>query len=318
MLFLFVFYGVVLNIRVIKYILAVDDLKNFHNAAEFCGVSQPALSTAIKSFEDYIGFKIFSRTTRKVLPTDAGKKVIAQIKVIDGELSALLELANYHSESSEQPFIISLEESVASFVLPLVNKIQQRLPEIKLHIYEEPNKSAINKLVNSLVDLAILSSADSIPSGLICEHVANEEWLLIVPSRHGLAKEKKVKGSEIASENLILLDHKVGFLGELSGSLNVQLAESHCYKTKTIQGVCMMVNAGMGVGFIPASFAGNLTGFDVAISELESKIYQKIYLAWRANEERTHSLGHVKRLFSNAGSSNGFGVEGESRIFVGS
>ena len=318
MLFVFVLYGVVLNIRVIKYILAVDDLKNFHNAAEFCGVSQPALSTAIKSFEDYIGFKIFSRTTRKVLPTDAGKKVIAQIKVIDGELSALLELANYHSESSEQPFIISLESSVASFVLPLVNKIQKRLPEIKLHIYEEVNKSAINKLLNSLVDLAILSSAESIPSGLICEHVANEEWVLIVPNRHALAKEKKVKGLAIANEKLILLEHKIGFLKELGESLSITLPENHCYQTKTIQGVCMMVNAGMGLGFIPAGFASNLSGFDVSISELECKVYQKIYLAWRANEERTHRLGHVKRLFSNAGSSNGFGFEDEARILVGS
>ena len=80
----------------------------------------------------------------------------------------------------------------------------------------------------------------------------------------------------------------------------------------------MMVNAGMGIGFIPKSFAGNLSGFEVSVAELEGKIYQKIYLAWRANDERTHSLGHVRRLFSSAGSSNIFGFEGEARIFVGS
>lgn len=287
------------NFKVIGYVLAVAKFRNFHHAAQFCGVSQPALSTAIKAFEVFIGVGVFLRTTRKVELTAAGKKIVGQLSIIDGEINALFELANYHTESIGMPLRISTEDSLSSVIAPIVKQIHGRMPELELQLFEECEAAAIGKLMNGSIDLAILPEVDRLIAGLISEQVAAEPLLLFVPPNHAFGRRSQVSFREIMGETLILPQDNELYLRLLSEAMGSDLAQVKSFKTKTFQGICMMINAGMGVGFIPASFCSQITQFNLNFVKTESPIFRAIHIVWRANEERTHSVGHIKRIVGN-------------------
>lgn len=293
-----------MNLKVVGYVLALAKSKNFHQAAQECGVSQPALSTAVKSLEEYLGVEIFVRTTRKVNLTVAGKKIIAQLSVINGEFGALLDLANYHKETEGIPIRLAVEESITNFIMPLIKQIKSRLPEIDLHLFEENNKTALCKLMNSSIDLAILPSSNQEYPGLLSEIVVQEPLLLLAPIGHVLTKKQVVSINEILSEKFILPHNECLHFDAIRNAVGAsfETMNANSFKTKTMQGICMMINAGMGIGFVPASFVDSIGAYNLQKIETESPIQRSLKLYWRANEERTHSFGHIKRIILGANS----------------
>lgn len=291
-----------MNIKVVGYVLAVAQTKNFHNAASICGVSQPALSTAVKSFEDYLGISIFIRTTRRVGLTAAGEKIISQLKVISGEIDALKDLANYHKETNVAPLKIAAEDSLASFIMPLIPKIKARLPEVDLRLSTENNNAAISKLMNGMLDLAILPSDDCEPSGLIGQIISVEPLLLIAHENNELSKKTMVNISDLLSEKFVLPHAGSLYSSYIRESLGASfdVISSNSYTTKTIDGICMMVHAGMGLGFVPASCLKGLQAYNLRVLKTVSPIEMSLKLFWRANEERTHSVGHIRRILMSA------------------
>ena len=70
-----------MNLQQLEYILAVDELRHFAKAAEYCNVTQPTLSAMIQKLEDELNTKLFDRTTQPVQPTLTGRKVIEQARI---------------------------------------------------------------------------------------------------------------------------------------------------------------------------------------------------------------------------------------------
>ena len=81
-----------MNIQHLKYVLAVDTHRHFAKAAEKCFVTQPTLSMMIRALEDELGIKIFDRSRQPVVPTEAGRAVIAQAKIIVQEAERMKEI----------------------------------------------------------------------------------------------------------------------------------------------------------------------------------------------------------------------------------
>ena len=81
-----------MNIQQLEYIVAVDDCRHFVKASEKCFVTQATLSMMIKKLEDELDVKIFDRSRQPVIPTEIGKKIIAQAKIILHESSRLREI----------------------------------------------------------------------------------------------------------------------------------------------------------------------------------------------------------------------------------
>lgn len=291
-----------MNIKAIEYIIALANFRNFHNAANFCGVSQPALSSAIKAFEVNLGVQIFKRTTRSVELTKAGYKILQQAKLIQGEVKALFELADYHKENNNQPLVIAADESLSNYVNLVTRQIQQRLPEVTLKMYEESSAHAFSKLLSGAVDLAVMSDFLELPSGLISEKVAMEPVFTLVSKRHMIAGDEKLSLQTLLQETLILPAESSNLYRLISDALGAGISDARHYQSKSMQGMLMMINASMGIGFLPMSLvdAGLLNNYEIKQVPTAIKILRPIHLIWRANEERTQSIGHIKRIVSGA------------------
>lgn len=76
-----------MNIQQLKYIVAIDRLRNFAKAADACNISQPTLSAMLAKLEEELDVRIFDRTNKVVKPTSAGEKIIRQARKVLMEAS---------------------------------------------------------------------------------------------------------------------------------------------------------------------------------------------------------------------------------------
>lgn len=83
-----------MTIQQLEYILAVDMHRHFGKAAYSCGATQPTLSAMIQKLEEELGMKIFDRHVQPVSPTEVGKKIIEQARVIQIQVSRVKDIVS--------------------------------------------------------------------------------------------------------------------------------------------------------------------------------------------------------------------------------
>lgn len=289
-----------MNTRVLQYILSVNSFRNFHAAAKECGVSQPALSTAIKAFEKEIGSRIFIRTTRKVIISNVGEKIINQIKIINGEILALKEIIDYKSSHQKLPIRIATDSSIAANQIPKLTKsLSERVPNTNIQVYEESQVTAINKLVNNLIDVAIIPGKISHVPSLIHERIISEPIMLCATPDHRIFSEKNITNENLLEQNIIMAKDHPSIYDAVNNYLELKLNLNNCLKTRSINGVTLMLNAKMGIGFLPESIAQQLLGLGLKYKFLSKNLQRDINIVWRANEPRTDIIGHIRRIMTH-------------------
>ena len=90
-----------MQLRALEYIVAVDETRNFGRAAKVCYVSQPTLSIQIKKMEDYLGVRLFDRSSKTVEPTSVGIEIIALSKAILFLSDEIKEVSSQHTQNRE-------------------------------------------------------------------------------------------------------------------------------------------------------------------------------------------------------------------------
>ena len=107
-----------MNIQQIKYIVALDRLRNFARAAEACDVSQPTLSAMVQKLEEELDVRIFERTNKTVTTTAAGMRIIHQAKRSLIELDRIGEIVAEEKGQIGGDFRLSVGPTIAPYILP--------------------------------------------------------------------------------------------------------------------------------------------------------------------------------------------------------
>lgn len=194
-----------MELRHIRYFLAVAETLNFTRAADKVHVTQSTLSHQIKQLEEELGLALFERVGRRVVLTESGQtffeyavpvlrqldEAVAAVKDVPDELRGELRLAATHS------FNVQLIPQCLSLFL-------QRFPLVRVVVEELSGDAICDGLVNGTLDLGI-SYRPSVPRGLRFEPLYNEELKLIVPPDHPLATHKRVRMVELNGVRMTLL-----------------------------------------------------------------------------------------------------------------
>jgi LysR family hydrogen peroxide-inducible transcriptional activator len=182
----------------LEYIVAVDTYRHFANAAEKCMVTQPTLSMQIKKLEEYLGVTIFDRSRQPVLPTDVGKLIVEQARVILRESKKLEELALHYHEQVAGRLKIGIIPTLAPYLLPLfLGRMMERHPAVKLNIREMMTHDIIMELKKDELDVGILATPLH-DEAITEEPVFYEEIKVYTQYGHPLSKKGKVSPSLIA------------------------------------------------------------------------------------------------------------------------
>jgi LysR family hydrogen peroxide-inducible transcriptional activator len=242
-----------MNLRDLRYLVAVDEHRHFGRAAEACFVSQPTLSTQIKKLERELGVELVERSPRHVLLTEAGRQVVERARVMLGEADTIATIARRAQDPEAGSLRLGLFPTLAPYLLPhVVPNIHARFPNLELLLVEEKTEVVLQRLRDGSLDAGIL--ALPVPTDhLEVEVLFSEEFLLAVPATHPLAeREDPVDASVLATEPVLLLEEghclrdQALAVCSLSGA-----SERSGFRATSLETLRQMVAAGVGITLLP-------------------------------------------------------------------
>jgi LysR family hydrogen peroxide-inducible transcriptional activator len=202
------YYSLLPTITQLEYVVAVDKCRHFGRAAVLCNVSQPTLSAQLQKFEDELGIPLFDRRRQPVLPTEEGKPIIEQAKVVLNEVHRMQMLADRNAEDLEGEFKLAIIPTIAPYLVPLfLDRFTERYPRVELFLEELPTEKIIEGLDRDRLHAGIVAT----PLGLtrIEEDPLYYEPLQVYAGRaHRFAKLKRVSEKMLKSEGLWLLSEE--------------------------------------------------------------------------------------------------------------
>ncbi len=148
-----------MNIQQLEYILAVDQLKSFSKAADYCHVTQATLSAMVKKLEEQLDIVIFDRKANPIATTENGREVLVQAQQVVAHANALLSSSKAINQKIEGKVKLGIIPTIASSVLPLIMKpLVEKYPLLHLEIHEVTTNQMIKDLREGKLDVGILST----------------------------------------------------------------------------------------------------------------------------------------------------------------
>ncbi|EPX9550730.1 LysR family transcriptional regulator [Klebsiella michiganensis] len=286
-----------IELRHLRYFIAVAEELHFGHAAARLNISQPPLSQQIQILEQQIGARLFARTNRSVSLTEAGRQFLADSRQILSQVddAAARAARLHHGETGElrigftssAPFIKAVSDTLSTF--------RRRYPDVHIQTRETNTREQIVPLNEGALDLGLMRNTQ-LPDTLAWERVLREPLLAMVPRDHPLASQQRVSLRELAREPFVFFDPHVGtglyddILGlmrryDLTPAITQEVGEA-----MTIIG---LVAAGLGVSILPASFRR------VQLLEMcwlpieEQDAVSEMWLVW----SKHHEQGQAARRF---------------------
>jgi DNA-binding transcriptional LysR family regulator len=278
-----------MEIRQLRYLVALAEARNFTRAAEHEHIAQPALSQQIRRLEQEAGVALVERTTRRVALTEAGellavraRRILAELDSATADLQALSGLQTGHVLIGAIHTMGPLDLSIA------LGTFHERHPGVELTVREESSEELAELLRVDELDLAFLSVTERIEShGLGFHLLVTEELVAIVPRNHRLGGRRRVRMAELAGERFIAF-REGARLRELliSASRAAGFEPEIALESNESQLIRRLVARGLGVAIVPRSDSG-ADNQELSVATLiEPALTRDITLAWR--EGRRH------------------------------
>jgi len=279
-----------MELRQLRYLVALADERHFTRAAAREHIAQPALSQQIRRLEAEVGLALVERTTRRVAMTAAGELLVARARRILAELEAATdELGTLAGVKGGHLAVGALHTMGPVDLSLLLASFHREHPAVELTVREQSSEELAEMLRVDVVDLAFLSVTEHIQSrGLELHQLVSEELVAVLAPQHLLAGRASVALAELAGEPFVsfragsrlreLLDSAAAAAG-FEPRIALESNESRRIRS--------LVSGGFGVAILPRSDADG-PGAPIAVAQLvEPALTRDITLAARAR--RRHS-----------------------------
>lgn len=237
----------------LEYITAIDTWRHFVLASEKCFVTQPTLSMQVKTLEEELGVKIFDRTKQPVIPTEMGKSIIAQARVVLREAKMIKQIINEQKDNMSGELKIGIIPTLAPYLLPpLFKQIREKFPQLSLNIRELITEDVVVELKNNRLDCGLVVTP--LKDSSIREDVLFYEELFVYVSRKNALYDKKyVLANEIDPDQLWLLEEGHCFRTQILNLCELRRsADFHFkYETGNMETLKRMVDKSDGITILP-------------------------------------------------------------------
>jgi len=290
-----------LNLRDLKYLVALADHAHFGRAAAACFVSQPTLSTQMKKLEDELGVALVERAPRKVMLTPVGREIADRARHVVDAVEQMREVARRSQDPEAGTVRLGLFPTLGPYLLPhVVPRIRARFPRLELLLIEEKSPGIITGLRSGKLDVGLLALPVH-DEQLHTEFLFEEPFLLAVPETHPLAERESLSLKELAKERLLLLEDghclrdQALDVCELAGA-----SEMTDFQATSLETLRQMVAANVGVTLLPMlavkppvarSHDIHLLGFR------DSQPSRQIAMVWRKSSAMHDFLLQLAQVF---------------------
>jgi LysR family hydrogen peroxide-inducible transcriptional activator len=286
-----------MNLRDLRYFVALAETRHFGKAAERSFVSQPTLSAQIKKLETYLGVQLLERQPRKVTLTETGAKILPLARRIVQESDEIVSLARNEHDPLSGKLKVGLIPTIGPYLLPLVTrKLRKQLPRLKLMLYEHQTQPLLEKLRAGDIDLGILALPVPL-DGLEARPLYEENFTLAVPTNNPLAKRANVRLDDLTGETLLLLEDGHCLRDQaLDVCSRIDVKESEDYRATSLETLRQMVAAGLGITLLPelATRGPFGSGQGLTVKSFARPIpTRSVGAVWRKSTARTDAIKAV-------------------------
>ena len=274
----------------LRYVVALAQERHFGRAAQKCFVTQPTLSLALAKLEDELGIRLFERNKNEVLVTARGLQIVEQSRRVLDEVGKIQQLARGGKDQLSGAFRLGVIPTIGPYLLPdLIPILRKRAPQMPLNIEENLTGNLAPMLRDGELDVLIIALPFSIP-GVKTEVVYEEPFSVVVPEGHRWEARKGVKPSELAGENLLVLNNGHCFRDQVleacPGQSNTAMPEGRA--GSSLETIRNMVASGLGVSVLPSTaltprYSSKLLKVVPFSSPVPSR---KVAVAWRQSFDR--------------------------------
>ena len=241
-----------MNLRDLRYLVALADHKHFGRAAAACYVSQPTLSTQIKKLEDELGVPLVERAPRKVMLTPAGRDAAERARRIVAEVEQMKEAARRSQDPEAGTVRLGMFPTLGPYLLPhVVPRIRARFPHLELLLVEEKSDVLLSRLREGKLDAGLLALPVA-DDQLHTEFLFEEPFVLAVSESHPLAQRGSLTLAELSHQQLLLLEdghclrEQALDVCRLSGA-----NEKSEFRATSLETLRQMVAADVGITLLP-------------------------------------------------------------------
>jgi DNA-binding transcriptional LysR family regulator len=242
-----------MELRQLRYFVAVAEELHFRRAAQRLHMSQPPLSHQIRQLEEEMGCQLLARSRRRVELTAAGSAFLRDARTILGELDAAVATARRIESGQTGRLRINFVGSALLSIVPhAVQRFRASRPGVEVELRERPTVEQIRMVHQGSVDLGLVRLPVEVPNDLRVRQVLREDTVAALPANHALARAEHVPLQVLAGEPLVLFPRgqAPGFHDLLVRSLGGAHVVQYAPETQTIIG---LVAAGIGVSLVPES-----------------------------------------------------------------
>lgn len=243
-----------MELRQLKYFLAVAEELNFRRAAEKLYMQQPPLSRQIRSLETELGVELFHRTKRSVSLTKAGQAFLDEARLTLAQAQRAVNAAQQAGATNQ----LTIGFSICAFdrVLPeLIQKFRQQHPETQVNLTEMSKEEQIQALLTNKIDLGFFYAPITNPE-LDRVTILSEPLAVVLPPDHPLVEQEKIELRSLHAEPFVLCPQEIK--PDVRQQI-MQLCAQAGFQPKIAQEASppevqlRLVESGMGISLIAAS-----------------------------------------------------------------
>ena len=292
-----------IELRHLRYFLAVADTLHFGRAAAQLGIAQPPLSQQIKALEQIVGYRLFDRTTRGVRLTAVGEYLRERARTTLDRVHQDLDMARRLGKGQEGVLSVGFAGSVMFTRLPFVIERYRRLyPRVELKLQELVTAEQMCALKEGALDLGFLRDGEP-DDAVAMQPLLSERFVAILPQGHRLAARASLRPAELREEPFVFYARA---MGPLAFDRMIACCEADGFRPNIVQdtpqwptAVCLIA-AGLGVSIAPACVAG-LAIPNVVYKPLRSRHRTSVDIGVRRNFHSPVAeafLAIIRRQFS--------------------
>ncbi len=279
-----------MELRHLRYFIAVADELSFSRAAQKLHIAQPPLSQQIQALETELGVRLFDRKSRPLQITQAGQVFLAEARITLEKLEQAVTTTQLVHQGELGYLTVGFTSSMANGILTtIMHTFQQEYPNVKLILREKNCNVQIQGLRDRDTDIAfVYQDYKSFQSNdLEALLVSQEPLVVVLPKKHQLANKSEISITDLANEKFVMPVSNV--VSGLAEQIEYLFAEADL-KPKVSQQALFMVTilglvaGGLGISILPASVQ-NLQRQGVVYCPIREKtMTNQLIAVWRRDD----------------------------------
>ncbi len=274
-----------MELRVLKYFLAVAREKNITKASQILHITQPTLSRQLMELEEELGKTLFIRGKRKLILTDEGillrkraEEIIELVEKTEKEIMSSDEIIN------GDIFIGGGESEAMRLIGQISKKLQKKYPSIYYHLFSGNADDVLEKLDKGLLDFGVLIAPVDIGKYEYIKFPKTDTWGLLMRKKSALAQNKVIKPQDlldiplICSRQTLVRGDISKWIGENINNLNVVSSYNLIYNAS------LMVEEGVGYALCLDKLINTTGDSSLCFRPLEPKLEVEVYIVWKKSQ----------------------------------